>query len=96
MAQGHEVYDAALAEKILAYVHDPLGFVYFAFPWGEPGTLLAREDGPDAWQIDMLDTIGAHLRSSAHALRIAVASGHGIGKSDYARDRSREGEGSYV
>lgn len=76
-----EDYEAALAEKVLQYVHDPLGFVYFAFPWGEPGTLLAQEEGPDTWQIDILETIGSHLRSSEEALRIAVASGHGIGKS---------------
>lgn len=27
--------ERALAEMLAAYTHDPLGFVYAAFPWGE-------------------------------------------------------------
>ena len=32
------------------YYADPLGFVMWAFPWGEPGTPLEKEEGPDEWQ----------------------------------------------
>lgn len=68
------------------YVEDPLGFVYFAFPWGVERTRLEHEDGPDEWQRDVLQTIGAHVQGSnasdvQEALQLAVASGHGIGKS---------------
>jgi hypothetical protein len=60
---------------------DPLGYVMFAFPWGVPGTALADEDGPEDWQRDILERLGAGLASVNEALRLAVASGHGIGKS---------------
>ena len=61
----------------------PLGFVRFAWPWGEPGE-LSRHTGPRTWQADILRTIGERLQagaSAAEAIQIAVASGHGIGKS---------------
>lgn len=68
--------------------HDPLGFVLAAFPWGEPGPLSGR-NGPQAWQRDVLDEIGQRLRAGTLAtgdavqavVQLAVASGHGIGKS---------------
>ncbi len=63
---------------------DPLGFVRWAFPWGEG--VLAGHDGPEAWQTDVLGEIGRQLRANAQGeksgpVRIAVASGHGVGKS---------------
>lgn len=70
-----------LQECIAGFVFDPLGFVRFAFPWGEPG-VLERETGPDAWQEQVLREFGEQLRSDKdEAVNIAVASGHGIGKS---------------
>ncbi len=69
-----------LEEDIVAFAHDPLGFVLYAFPWGEPGE-LADKTGPDAWQRDILESIGKSLDKSFDAVRTAVASGHGIGKS---------------
>ena len=39
--------DVELAEQVAAFYADPLGFVKFAFPWGEPHTPLAEEPGPD-------------------------------------------------
>lgn len=50
----------------------------FVFDWGEGD--LTGEDGPDAWQADVLATIGEKCLTVEEALRIAVASGHGIGK----------------
>jgi hypothetical protein len=59
---------------------DPEGFVKFAFPWGKDA--LAGESGPEEWQCDVLKALGDGLGASpGEALRIAVASGHGIGKS---------------
>lgn len=72
-----------LIEMIAGFRHDPLGFVLAAFPWGEPGE-LADHHGPRAWQRDVLEDMGRHLRNGAtthQVLQLATASGHGIGKS---------------
>lgn len=56
----------------------------FVFPWGEEGTELALESGPREWQLQQLNFIADALKAGARAegaIRIAVASGHGIGKS---------------
>lgn len=71
-----------LADEMEQYAADPLGFVHDAYPWGSGA--LAKHKGPRQWQCDVLGTIGAHLQNEAtrcRPLRIAVASGHGIGKS---------------
>ena len=67
--------------------NDPEAFVMFVFPWGQPGTPLERFSGPRAWQRDVLRAIARHIRANnapdavLQALRTAVASGRGIGKS---------------
>jgi hypothetical protein len=72
-----------LVEEAARYCSDPLGFVIFAFPWGSGE--LQDHLGPDDWQRDILTEIGAKLRAGdinvTQAIQIAVASGHGIGKS---------------
>lgn len=76
-----------LIDALGSFTHDPLGFVYFAFPWGEKGTPLENFDGPDEWQVKTFKKIGEELRkgkSLAKAIQIAVASGHGIGKSAFS------------
>ncbi|MDU6810514.1 MAG: terminase, partial [Clostridium sp.] len=78
---------AQLIDALGSFTHDPLGFVYFAFPWGEKGTPLENFDGPDEWQVKTFKKIGKELRkgkSLAKAIQIAVASGHGIGKSAFS------------
>lgn len=70
-----------MTEALAKYTHDPLGFVYFAFPWGEKGTILEGKDGPEAWQKEVLRSIGQGLKTTDEVIREAVASGHGIGKS---------------
>jgi hypothetical protein len=64
---------------------NPLGYVMYAFPWGQPGTALAGESGPEPWQRDVLEKLGDGLdqrdRTPDEAVRLAIASGHGIGKS---------------
>lgn len=75
------------ADDILAiadYAHDPLGFAQDCFPWGRGE--LAAHAGPRAWQAETFQAIGVHLNDPAtrhKPLRIAVASGHGIGKSAF-------------
>lgn len=73
--------ERALRAEIAGFHDDPLGFVRFAFAWGEGP--LAGHDGPDGWQRDLLAELGAALRAgdgAQGALRFAVASGHGVGK----------------
>jgi len=72
--------------EIGALRFDPLGYVMFAFPWGVPGTALADEAGPEPWQRDILEQLGQGLMSTEEAVRAAVASGHGVGKSAKAPD----------
>ncbi len=74
--------DLMLADDIGAFTADPLGYVRYAFAWGEGD--LAGMTGPRAWQRAVLEDIGAHLSDPARRftpLRLARASGHGIGKS---------------
>jgi hypothetical protein len=69
-----------LITDVCSYIYDPLGYVLYAFPWGQPGE-LQFEDGPDEWQRDVLIDIGKGLLTPQQAIQLAVASGHGIGKS---------------
>ena len=67
--------------------NDPEAFVMFVFPWGQAGTPLEKFSGPRAWQREVLRSIARHIRANSspdavlQALRAAVASGRGIGKS---------------
>lgn len=70
-----------ILEELAEYSSDPLGFVLFAFPWGEEGTELANYLGPDEWQVEVLSDLGAGVITVAEAIQIARTSGHGIGKS---------------
>jgi hypothetical protein len=74
-----------LYDGLASFTHDPLGFVLWAFPWGEPGTSLESEKGPEPWQREQLDRIGQRLRAGAaftgDVIEEDISSGHGIGKS---------------
>lgn len=62
---------------------DPARWVQMAYDWGGSGELAAHA-GPRAWQSDVLCDIRDHLSNPAtryQPLMVAVASGHGIGKS---------------
>lgn len=73
-------YDELLAD-LLRFEDDPVGFTYYAFPWGEPGTDLEKFTGPEAWQLEILEAVRDGLMSLDTAIRISIRSGHGIGKS---------------
>lgn len=71
-----------LVDDIGSFTADPLGHAMYAYPWDEGA--LVGVSGPREWQADVLDAIGDHLSNPAtrfEPCRIAVASGHGIGKS---------------
>jgi hypothetical protein len=73
-----------LAREIGAFAYDPLKHCLFAFPWGVEGSPLESLKGPRQWQGDLMATIRDHLLDPAkrfQPLRIAIASGHGVGKS---------------
>jgi hypothetical protein len=76
-----ELAGPPLTDTIARFRFDPLGYVSFAFPWGQAGTSLAGESGPEPWQRDILEKLGQGLMAPDEAVRVAVASGHGIGKS---------------
>lgn len=69
------------------FTNDPLRFVKAVFKWGEGE--LANFNGPDEWQIGILTYIGDRLKTGTMnvgdavslVIRVAIASGHGIGKS---------------
>lgn len=79
--------DLQLADQFAEFYADPLGFVLFAYPWGEPGA-LDHSAGPDRWQREFLTELGSEVKrrkfdgvNPVEPIRMAVASGHGIGKS---------------
>lgn len=87
-----------LAEFIAGFYADPYGFVMAVFPWGEPqlpdGSFnpLHDKDGPEDWQREELIALGEHIKKNQvlvdlgldmEVYRLAIASGHGIGKSAF-------------
>jgi hypothetical protein len=76
-----------LWRKAVSFRLDPLGFVQWAYPWGQPGP-LEKYAGPDDWQADFLRELGEEVRkrnfdgvTPVLPVRFATSSGHGIGKS---------------
>lgn len=76
------VYD--LLDDLARFHYDPLGFVKWAFPWGEPDTALEHSKGPEPWQEDQLARIGEYLRTGGPEgviIEEDTVSGTGVGKS---------------
>lgn len=72
---------AEVQTELAEFVHDPLGFVMCAYPWGEGE--LAKYAGPREHQRRFLSELGTHLQNPAtrhKPFRKAISSGHGIGK----------------
>jgi hypothetical protein len=81
-----------LARDIGSFAYDPLKHCLYAFPWGEGP--LENMTGPRKWQGDTMVTIRDHLANPEtrfQPLRIAITSGHGIGKSAEAGMLSQVG-----
>ena len=82
--ESHKKDESQLEEDVAAFYDDPLGYVLYALPWGEPGVL--KDEYPDTWQVDTLTDLGNEIKKRNNsldlqaAIQIAVASGHGIGK----------------
>lgn len=72
--------DLEIAKDMAKFVHDPLAFVRYMYPWGEG--VLEDYSGPQEWQVEVLKTIGDSLQKNPYQpIRVARSSGHGIGKS---------------
>jgi len=72
---------APLTDTIARYRFDPLGYVSFGLSLGPIRHFPAGESGPEPWQRDVLEKLGKGLMAPDEAVRVAVASGHGVGKS---------------
>jgi len=81
-----------LIHKMLSFRDDPLSFVLFTFPWGKNGTPLENHVGPRQWQRDALIKMRDHVQKNINKqhqgldpelLKLARASGRGIGKSAF-------------
>lgn len=73
-----------LLEDIASFTHNPLNFALYTYPWLE--SELKTSSGPYKWQAALFTLIGEHLQNPATVhtpLRIALASGNGIGKSAF-------------
>lgn len=77
-------------ETVRAFKNDPLGFVMWAWRWGQAGP-LERFEGPDTWQKEFLIDLGEQVRARnfdgrtpVAPVRMAVSSGHGSGKGTLA------------
>jgi len=68
-----------LVSDMANFSKDPYGWVLYSFPWGS-GDLKGFE-GPDEWQTEILCAVRDGLINVGQAIQIAIASGHGIGKS---------------
>ena len=68
-----------LAAWLSDVANDPVAFVEGAFAWGTGE--LANSSGPEPWQRWLLEQIRDGLKTPGEAIKIALASGHGIGKS---------------
>lgn len=74
--------EPSLTTRIGKLARDPYGYALLAFPWGQPGPL--EHERIRDWQKEVLIAVRDHLENPAtrhQPLRIARASGHGIGKS---------------
>jgi hypothetical protein len=64
---------------------NPLAFVMYTFPWGQPGTPLENFQGPRKWQREVLQDLADHIKENKKVdfdtLRESISSGRGIGKS---------------
>lgn len=77
-------FNIKLAEKIKRFRFNPLGYVNRTFDWGNGE--LSESPGPRKWQTNILGDITAHIanpKSRFQPFQVAVASGHGIGKSAF-------------
>lgn len=73
-----------LLDKLASFSDDFAGFVRWAFPWGEPGSSLEDQAGPEQWQLEQQERISQRIKDGGVegcVVEEDVSSGHGVGKS---------------
>jgi hypothetical protein len=87
---GTAAAETEILTQILALKDDPVGFINYAIPWGRPGTVFEKFDGPRRWQLEELEKLGEHTRTQVarqalglplEVYKPAWSSGRGPGKS---------------
>src|SRR5580658_2637118 len=76
--------EAELLEEVCEVLDDPLLFAERFYPWGKGD--LDSSTGPRAWQREVFAYLRDHINNPATRYvpcRVAIASGHGIGKSAF-------------
>src|SRR5262252_6241961 len=88
MTAAQQLVDPDLAEQMMQFVCDPYGFVMYSYPWGESGTELENEPGPDANQAQLRMDLGKEVKRRTFNLteplrpdRPPESTGHATGKS---------------
>lgn len=79
-------FEDQLVDDAASMSADPLAWARYAYEWGRGELIGVGAAALRAWQVDAFRDIGEHLTDPATRfmpLRIAVASGHGIGKSAF-------------
>jgi hypothetical protein len=71
--------EESLLSWLASVSDDPLAFVLGAFPWEEG--ILRNSTGPEAWQRRVLEGLREGILTVDTAIKLATASGHGVGKS---------------
>jgi hypothetical protein len=76
-------FQRAVIEDLGGMQRDPLNYARYAFPWGK-GELKGKQ--LRKWQVKVLEDISKGLKKGQinnlqEAIQIAIASGHGVGKS---------------
>jgi hypothetical protein len=80
MADKHlEDSESLLVQDMAGLSRDPLKWVIYSFPWGTGE--LKNYQGPDTWQKELLIAVRDGMVTFNEAMRFAVASGNGPGKS---------------
>lgn len=85
-AQEAELFEQQLIDDVAEFYYDPYGYALYNWDWDSPP--LNKFGGLDDWQIDVLVTLGEECLKRdlgdedviSAAVRIAVGSGHGVGK----------------
>jgi hypothetical protein len=85
--------DDKLSVFVSLFYADPLEFIRACYPWGQPGTELEHETGPDHLQAQFLRDLGEEVtkrgfegRDPVMPIQMTVTSGHGSGKSVMERE----------
>lgn len=79
-------FEQQLVEDAAAMSADPLAWARYAYEWGTGELVGAGASALRAWQAEAFQGVGEHLGDPATRftpLRVAIASGHGIGKSAF-------------